>query len=39
MKNGNFRWVAQKTEGRAGALHKKAVRRAAEKGSPPARPF
>ena len=38
--------VAQKTEGRAGGLHKRAVRRAAEKDgvpaekdSPPARPF
>jgi len=28
-----------KTEGRASGLHKKAVQRAAEKGSPPDRPF
>jgi len=28
-----------KTQGRAGGLHKKAVRRAAEKGSPPDRRF
>jgi len=28
----NFWWAAQKTEGQAGRLHKKAVRRAAEKG-------
>ena len=33
------RAAAHKTEGRAGGLHKKAVRRAAEKGRPPARPF
>ena len=32
MKNVNFRKAALKTEGRAGGLHKKAVRRVAEKG-------
>jgi len=31
MKNVNFQRAAQKTEGRAGGLHKKEVRRAAEK--------
>jgi len=32
MKNVNFRRAAQKTEGRAGGLHKKAVQRAVDKG-------
>ena len=32
MKNVNFRRAAQKTEGRAGGLNKKAVWRAAENG-------
>jgi len=32
MKNVNFRRAAQKTEGRAGGLHKKVVQRGAEKG-------
>jgi len=31
--------AAQKTEGRASGLYKKAIRRAGEKGIPPARPF
>jgi len=32
MKNVNFLRAARKTEGQAGGLHKKAVKRAAEKG-------
>jgi len=32
MKNVNFLQAARKTEGQAGGLHKKAVKRAAEKG-------
>jgi len=32
MKNVNFWWAAQKTEGQAGGLHKKAVQQAIEKG-------
>ena len=39
MKNLNFRRAAQKTEGRAGRLHKKEVWRAAEKANPPAALF
>ena len=44
MKNVNFWRAAQKTEGRAGGMHKKAVLqkrvgRVAENGSPPAHPF
>jgi len=38
MKGMDFRWAAQKTQGRASRLRKKAGR-ATKKGSPPARPF